>query len=176
MSSVISQLTLFLHRLRPLKWLTNAESIRPVWSVSSLYAWRKLGSLAIHWAHSKDSDQTGWMSRLIWVFAGCTVILLVLSWGGSNQITTLNMQPNLSLITRKPVFGGLQPVNTQTGLLYFLEILGIASIGIILSKQRTTKVLVRLRGCAGWSAPLLFESGINRFSHDVAHLIMGLAI
>ena len=46
--------------------------IHPVWSESSLSAWRKLGSLAIHWAHSEDSDQTGRMPRLIWVFAGCT--------------------------------------------------------------------------------------------------------
>ena len=37
---------------------------------SSLSAWRKLGSLPTHWAHSEDSDQTGWMPRLIWVFAG----------------------------------------------------------------------------------------------------------
>ena len=28
--------------------------IRPVWSASSLSAWRKLGSLATHWAHSQD--------------------------------------------------------------------------------------------------------------------------
>ena len=42
--------------------------ICPVWSESSLSAWRMLRSLA----------------RLIWVFAGRTVILLVLSWGGSN--------------------------------------------------------------------------------------------
>ena len=27
---------------------------RPVWSESSLSAWRKLGSLTTHWAHSKD--------------------------------------------------------------------------------------------------------------------------
>ena len=32
--------------------------------------WRNLGSLATHWAHSEDSDQTGRMPRLIWVFAG----------------------------------------------------------------------------------------------------------
>ena len=32
--------------------------IRPVKSESSLSAWRKFGSLATHWAHSKDSDQT----------------------------------------------------------------------------------------------------------------------
>ena len=57
--------------------------IRPVWPESSLSAWRKLGSLATHWAHSEDSDQTGCMPRLTWVFAGCTATLLVLSWGGS---------------------------------------------------------------------------------------------
>ena len=44
--------------------------IHPVWSEPSLSAWRKLGSLATHWAHSEDSDQTGRMPRLIWVFAG----------------------------------------------------------------------------------------------------------
>ena len=53
--------------------------IRPVWSESSLAAWRKLGSLATHWAQSEDSDQTGRMPRLIWVFAGRTVTLFVLS-------------------------------------------------------------------------------------------------
>ena len=58
--------------------------IRPVWSESSLSAWRKLGSLATHWAHSEDSDHTGWMTRLICVFAGRTLILLVLSYRGSN--------------------------------------------------------------------------------------------
>ena len=58
--------------------------IRPVWSESSLFAWRNLGSLATHWAHSEYSDQTGWMPRLIWVFVRRTLILLVLSWGGSN--------------------------------------------------------------------------------------------
>ena len=50
---------------------------------SLIRAWRKLGSLATHWAHSKDSDQTGRMPRLIWVFAGRTAILLVLSCRGS---------------------------------------------------------------------------------------------
>ena len=45
-------------------------SIRPVRSASLLSAWRKLGSLATHWAQSEDSDQTGWMPRLIWFFTG----------------------------------------------------------------------------------------------------------
>ena len=34
--------------------------------------WRKVRSLATYKAHSEDSDQTGRMPRLIWVFAGCT--------------------------------------------------------------------------------------------------------
>ena len=34
-------------------------------------------------ADSEDSDQTGWMPRLIWVFIGRTLILLVLSCRGS---------------------------------------------------------------------------------------------
>ena len=54
--------------------------IRPVWSESSLSAWRNLWSLATHWAHSEDSDQTGRMPRLISIFAGRTVTLLVLSF------------------------------------------------------------------------------------------------
>ena len=42
---------------------------------------------------------------------------------------------------------------------------------IILSRQRKIKALIRLHGCAGWSAPLLFAYGLNGFSHDVAHLL-----
>ena len=61
---------------KPTKWPVHPAKthislgIHPVWSESSLSAWRKLGSLATHWVHSEDSDQTGWMPRLIWVFAG----------------------------------------------------------------------------------------------------------
>ena len=57
--------------------------IGPVWSDSSLWAqWVAKDQSFLH-ADSKDSDQTGRMPRLIWVFAGHTSILLVLSWGGS---------------------------------------------------------------------------------------------
>ena len=37
----------------------------------------------------------------------------------------------------------------------------IASIDIILSKQQTTKALIRLHVCTGWSVPLLFAYGIR---------------
>ena len=63
---------------KPTKWHVRPAKtqislgIRPVWSESSLSAWRKLGSLATHWAHSEGSDQIGRMPRLSWVFAGCT--------------------------------------------------------------------------------------------------------
>ena len=40
--------------VRPAK-TQNSLGIRPVWSESSLSAWRKLGSLVVtHWAHSED--------------------------------------------------------------------------------------------------------------------------
>ena len=46
--------------------------IRPVWSESSLCAqWVVKGLMFLH-ADSEDSDQTGPMSRLIWVFVWCT--------------------------------------------------------------------------------------------------------
>ena len=73
---------------------TNKMSVRPaktqislgirlVWSESSLCAqWVAKGPKFLQ-ADSEDSDQTGRMARLIWVFAGRTLILLVLSCRGS---------------------------------------------------------------------------------------------
>ena len=50
------------------KWVCAQRKLRSAWASaqsdqSSLSAWRKLGSLATHWVHSEDSDQTG---RLRW--------------------------------------------------------------------------------------------------------------
>ena len=67
---------------RPVKTQISL-GVRPVWSESSLSAWRNIGSLVTHWAHSEDSDQTGRMPRLIWAFAGRTATLSVLSCRGS---------------------------------------------------------------------------------------------
>ena len=39
---------------------------------SSLSTWRKHGFSVTYWAHNEDSDQTGRMPRLIWVFLGRT--------------------------------------------------------------------------------------------------------
>ena len=75
----------------------------PVWSESSLSTWRKLGSLATHWVHSEDSDQTGWMSRLSWVFAGRTLTMLVLSCRGS-VVNLTNKSKKISSKTSSVVF------------------------------------------------------------------------
>ena len=70
---------------KPTKWhMRRAKTqislgIRPVWSESSLSAWRKLGSLATKWAHSEDSDQTVRMS-LRWAhnhFVGFVMLRLI---------------------------------------------------------------------------------------------------
>ena len=85
---------------KPTKWHVRPAKpqislgIRPVWSEFSLSAWRNIWSLAIRWTHSEDPDQTGRMPRLIWVFAGRTLNLLVLPWGGSSLFHT-----------QRPMFG-----------------------------------------------------------------------
>ena len=63
---------------KPTKWHVHPAKthislgIRPVWSESSLCAqWVAKGPMFLH-ADSEDSDQTGRMPRLIWVFAGRT--------------------------------------------------------------------------------------------------------
>ena len=62
---------------------SDQPGIRPVWSESSLFAqWVAKDPSFLH-ADSEDSDQTGRMPRLIWVFARRTLILLVLSCRGS---------------------------------------------------------------------------------------------
>ena len=73
--------------------------IRPVWSESSLCAqWVDKIPRFLH-ADSEDSDQTGRMPRLIWVFDGHTTILLALSCCGWNE----NLQNDLfNNVSNKP--------------------------------------------------------------------------
>ena len=69
---------------KPTKWLCAQWRLGSAWS--SVQSDRSLHCAKdpsfLH-ANSEDSDQTGRMPRLIWVFAGCTLILLVLSCHGS---------------------------------------------------------------------------------------------
>ena len=80
----------------------------------------------------------------------------------------ISLKPyNMTLFRRKPVFGVCDQSRLKLACAaavasYSLEILEIASICIFLSKQRITKVLIRLCRCAGWSALLLFAYGIKQ--------------
>ena len=107
--------------MRPAKTQISL-GIRPVWSESSLSTWRKLGSLATHWAHSEDSDQTGWMPRLIWVFDGRTLTLLVLSRGSSfyrkKSLGVLNLSMNIKGLAQTAP-GGFT-VHSVTSICLFL--------------------------------------------------------
>ena len=70
---------------------------------------------------------------------------------------------HMSHITRKRVFRDFRRGKIQTSLLSYRNSLESWNFGysIILSQQQTIKVLIRLRGCADWSAPLLFAYGIR---------------
>ena len=74
--------------------------------------------VATHWTHSEDSDQTERMPRLIWDLAGRTIILLVLSWGGSykdaQELLLKHMFLDCNCIDK-------HFVETKNSLLRFLE-------------------------------------------------------
>ena len=106
---------------------------------------------------------TGWSAILLFAY-------------GKNRFSHDVAQLYMSLITRKPVFrvgdqGRLKLAYTATEARQGLEILDIASIDITLSKQWTTKAVIRLHRCAGSSAPSLFAYGKNRFSHYEAQIV-----
>ena len=51
-----------------------------------------------------------------------------------------------------------KPAYSATGTSYKIESSLVASFDMVLSKKGIKKALIRLRGCAGWSAPLLFAN------------------
>ena len=66
-------------------------------------------------------------------------------------------------VVTKPVFGvpdkaRLKPVSSATETSWKIEISPVASLHMILSIKRITKALIRLRGCAGWSEPVLLAN------------------
>ena len=80
---------------KPTKWVCAQWRFRSAWasaqSNQSLLCaqWVAMDPRFLH-GDSEDSDQTGRMPRLIWVFAGQTLILLVLSCCGSFIDNTAN--------------------------------------------------------------------------------------
>ena len=69
----------------------------------------------------------------------------------------------MGLDATKPVFGisektRLKQVSSATGTGQKIEILLVASLEIMLFNKQITKALIRLRGCPGWSAAVLFAN------------------
>ena len=69
----------------------------------------------------------------------------------------------MGLVSRKPVFGvsdkaSFKLVSSATETSQKIEISLVASLDMILLDKRITKALISLRGCAGWSAPVLFAN------------------
>ena len=77
---------LYMSRLmtKPTQWLCAQRRLGSAWA-SVCAQWVAKYPRFLH-ADSKDSDQAGRMPRLIWVFIGRTVTLLVLSLGGSFEL------------------------------------------------------------------------------------------
>ena len=84
--SIISYLShIVLTLFEPRHDKTNKMSVCPVWSEPSLCA-QWLANIQAFFMRTAKTDQTGQMPRLIWVFAGRTAILLVLSCRSSFQV------------------------------------------------------------------------------------------
>ena len=73
---------------KPTKWVCAQQRLWSDWASSLCAQWVAKDASFLH-ADSEDSDQTGQMPRLIWVFAGRTLILLVLSCRGSYLVSVL---------------------------------------------------------------------------------------
>ena len=73
----------------------------PVWSEPSLCPQWIAKDLGFLHAASKDSDQTGRMPRLIWVFAGRTLTLLALSCRGSYNLCSRNQMQTYRIPIRE---------------------------------------------------------------------------
>ena len=57
----------------------------------------------------------------------------------------------------------LKPICSDTETRWKIKIMHEASLDILLSNKQITKTLIRLRGCTGWSAPLLFACNMPGF-------------
>ena len=68
---------------------------------------------------------------------------------------------------------GFQPSHTQTSMLSY-KLVYLEHWDMIISSKWTTKALIRLRGCAGWSAPLLFANTIANTAAEILGIMCKL--
>ena len=85
---------------------------------------------------------------------------------------------SLGRVATKPVFRvsgktSFKPVSSATETSQKSEISYVGSLHTVLSKKQTTKALIRLRGCAGWSASVLFANSRRQvFSRRGPNLLL----
>ena len=133
---------------KPTKWVCAQQRLRSAWASaqfdqSSLCAqWVAKDPRFLH-EDSEDSDQTGRMPRLIWVFAGRTLILLVLSCHGSYLISFHHLEDircnkwrnRTNVMCAKPSILSLRSVRMKTKM----------SPSNSIYNQRTLKCTTRYR-------------------------------
>ena len=95
--------------------------IRPVWSESLPCAQWVANDPSFLRTDSEDPDQTGRMPRLIWVFAGRTLILLVLSCRGSILIWASSWDYGTSHTRPAIKYGNGKRVRPKLGHLAMLD-------------------------------------------------------
>ena len=105
--------------------------------------------------------------QLRYCWKGCSILSKKYSICWPIRIT-FSLPNYMSPVTRKPVFRVCDQVRLKLAwsaieTSYKLEISDIDTRDVILSRQWITKILIRLCGCAGWSASLFFAYGITGF-------------
>ena len=130
------------------------------------------------------------LHRLVWVYTCQNATLLEITCRGSNCLKDWNQSSSsgeisdnlglrslisasssrtheMSRVATKPVFGvsdkaGFKPVSSDTKTIKKIENSLIESSDMMLPSKQKVKALIRLRECAGWSAPLLFANHWRR--------------
>ena len=143
---------------------------------TSLFRRRRLWSdfahaqavLSLHWAYM-------WFDRFRCVpvqmaFVSITTLNCKftgsqLSWHWHNTLAQFEYEPR----HEKTCVLGLRPGKTQTGLFSYRSKLDSWNFGY--SKKRYCTIQAVNNKGADQTVPLLFAYGINRFSHDVAHIV-----
>ena len=139
--------------------------IRPVWSVFAVRSMGRWGP-KLSYADSEDSDQTGRMPRLIWVFAGHTchfvgfVMRQLILWATLKENLTVEVYEQERL----------NHACSANQASKSLGILNIKPAGIMQPKHQKTKALISLHGCEANVCLCCSHYGINRFYHDVTCL------
>ena len=172
--------------IRPV-WSVFAVHMKKAWVLSYPFnAQQRLWSdwadvqadLSLRWAHNHFVGFV--MRRLKWADSDPTGSMIQIDIGmWSNKDDPLNSIDVEKAVIRFVIWATAcknlrskscdqvrhKPICTDTEAYTRLGFSDTGIIDIILSGQRIIKMLIRLRACAGWSAPLLFAYGIKRLCH-----------